>query len=244
MALNSARLDRFLSGYLQIPRKLIRPMLLQGRVLIDGKIEKNMDRLINAFNSIVVDGDVIQHCAAKYIMLNKPIGVVSATKDKLHKTVLDLLPQSEQDLHIVGRLDLNTSGLVLLTNDSRWSQSLMQPDKHVVKEYIVTVKNPLSNDYITAFKEGMYFPFENITTLPAKLKIISSHQARVSLQEGKYHQIKRMFGRFRNPVLAIHRYRIGNLCLDSSLAAGNWRMLNKDETCLATESLPIITEKI
>ena len=166
-------------------------------------------------------------------MLNKPVGVVSATKDKQHKTVIDLLNliklPDKNELHIVGRLDLNTSGLVLLTNDSRWSERLTQPTSKVEKVYQVTLKNPLTNDYISAFKEGMYFDYEDITTQPAQLTIVSDYVAQVILTEGRYHQIKRMFGRFRNPVVKLHRSAIGGLCLDETLKVGEIRMLSSEE---------------
>jgi 16S rRNA pseudouridine516 synthase len=169
---------------------------------------------------------VIQANCAYYIMLNKPVGVVSATRDTKHKTVLDLLEYPfKNELHIVGRLDLNTSGLLLMTNDSRWSEHLTLPEKKITKRYTVTLQNKLTTEYIAAFAEGMYFAFEDITTQPAKLTIISDYRAQVELFEGRYHQIKRMFGRFRNPVLALHRSSIGNLQLDQQLAVGLSRKL-------------------
>ncbi|NRA24517.1 MAG: pseudouridine synthase, partial [Oleispira sp.] len=131
--------------------------------------------------------------------------------------------------HIVGRLDLNSSGLLLLTNDSRWSRKLMAPEEKVRKVYRVTLENDLSEDYISAFSEGMYFSFENITTQPAQLTIVSNKIAEVVLMEGKYHQIKRMFGRFRNPVLALHRQSVGNLILDQGLMPGESRPLTLTE---------------
>ena len=170
------------------------------------------------------------------LCLNKPIGVVSATKDDMHKTVMELLPKEltqkegiTLDLHIVGRLDLNTSGLLLLTNDSRWSKSLMAPEAKVSKVYQVTLENDLTEDYVSAFAEGMYFSFEDITTQPAQLTIVSNKVAEVVLKEGKYHQIKRMFGRFRNPVLALHRSSVGGLSLDKELLPGQSRLLTEAE---------------
>jgi 16S rRNA pseudouridine516 synthase len=169
-----------------------------------------------------------------HIMLHKPVGVVCATKDVQHQTVIDLLGEQwgaaeKSALHIVGRLDLNTSGLVLLTNDSRWSEKLTLPESKVEKYYRVTLANPLSVEYVSAFAQGMYFAFENITTQPAKLSIISTYVAEVILTEGRYHQIKRMFGRFRNPVLALNRYAIGSLVLDDLLAVGGSRNLTQVE---------------
>ncbi|MBA6389625.1 16S rRNA pseudouridine(516) synthase [Colwellia sp. BRX10-3] len=226
MALNKARLDRFLAQYCQVSRKNVRLMLAQNRVLLNGVIAHDIDVIIDTFSHVTLDGKVIQENSAYYIMLNKPIGVVSATRDTKHKTVLDLLEYPfKNELHIVGRLDLNTSGLVLMTNDSRWSERLTLPMKKVTKRYIVTLQNKLSEEYVTAFAEGMYFAFENITTKPATLIILSDYQAQVELVEGRYHQIKRMFGRFRNPVMALHRFSIGNLQLDSQLPSGLSRTL-------------------
>ena len=230
MALNKARLDRFLAQHCQISRKQVRLMLAQSRVKINGTIARNIEQVIDTFTHITLDNKVIQDNTAYYVMLNKPVGVVSATKDEQHKTVLDLLEYPfKNELHIVGRLDLNTSGLVLLTNDSRWSERLTLPEHKVSKRYIVYLKNKLDEAYVNAFAEGMYFSFEDITTKSAKLTIIADYQAEVELTEGRYHQIKRMFGRFRNPVTALHRASIGTVVLDSQLAAGQSRMLTLQE---------------
>ena len=230
MALNTARLDRFLAQYCQISRKNVRLILAQNRVSINGSVAHDIDEIIDTFSHITLDGAVIQANSAHYIMLSKPIGVVCATRDEKHKTVVDLLEYPfKSELHIVGRLDLNTSGLVLLTNDSRWSERLTQPEKKVTKRYIVSLQNKLSEEYITAFANGMYFAFENLTTKPARLTILSDYQAQVELVEGRYHQIKRMFGRFQNTVTALHRCAIGNLQLDSQLALGSSRVLTQTE---------------
>jgi 16S rRNA pseudouridine516 synthase len=205
-------------------------MLAQDRVLVNGHIAHDIDEIIDTFSHIILDGQTIQTNSAQYVMLHKPTGVVSATKDSIHKTVIDLLEFSyKEQLHIVGRLDLNTSGLMLLTNDSRWSERLTQPESKVGKRYLVTLKNKLTVDYIEAFANGMYFEYEDLTTKPVKLTILSDYQAEVELFEGRYHQIKRMFGRFRNPVVALHRYAIGNLQLDRQLAEGQSRKLTESE---------------
>lgn len=224
------RLDRYLSAKMQMPRKLVRDLLLSGRVQVDGQIVKEMDRQVDEFSQIQLDDQVLQANTPVYMMLHKPVGVVSATKDNQHKTVIDLLDnQYRHELHIAGRLDLNSSGLLLLTNDSRWSEALMSPTEKVDKVYRVTLANPLTHDYVTAFAEGMYFGFEDITTQPAKLVILDSHLAEVTLKEGKYHQIKRMFGRFRNPVIGLHRLSIGDIVLDEQLQPGESRTLTAAE---------------
>ena len=233
MQTKSFRIDRFLSKQLNINRRDIKLMLAQGRIIINGATIREVNTIVEEFDRVVFDGEVLQDKQPLYIMLNKPIGVVSATKDELHKTVIDLLSgySTEQldSLHIVGRLDLNTSGLLLLTNDSRWSRKLMTPEAKVTKVYSVTLENNLTEEYISAFAEGMYFSFEDITTQPASLTIIADKVAEVVLLEGKYHQIKRMFGRFRNPVMALHRHSIGNLKLDEGLSEGQSRQLTSVE---------------
>ncbi len=224
------RIDRFMSLHLAINRRDVKLMLAQKRILIDGVVADDTLQVIDEFSRIVFDGQVLQASSPTYIMMNKPVGVVSATKDEQHKTVVDLLEYTESaSLHIVGRLDLNSSGLLLLTNDSRWSRKLMKPEKKVSKVYRVTVGKPLTEAYISAFYEGMYFEYEDITTRPARLTIISEQVAEVTLVEGRYHQIKRMFGRFRNPVLALHRESIGGLLLDPELAPGESRPLKTEE---------------
>lgn len=233
MTLSTSRLDRFISAQCKISRRDVRLMLAQKRILVDGIIANNIDDIIDKFSHITLDKKILQANEPSYVILHKPVGVVSATKDDQHKTVIDLLnlPQSvdKDSLHLVGRLDLNTSGLVLLTNDSRWSERLTSPEKKVEKRYRVTLQNKLSDDYIAAFNQGMYFGYEGITTRPAKLEIISSHVAMVSLVEGRYHQIKRMFGRFRNPVVALHRVAIGSLVLTEQLKVGESRLLTPEE---------------
>lgn len=233
MAYSSTRLDRFLAAHLQCSRKSVRAVLAAGRVVLNGELARDPDRVVGPFTRVELDGECLQGRTPLYLMLHKPVGVVCATEDEQHRTVLDLIREQPDglvaceldDLHIVGRLDLNTSGLVLLTNDGEWSRRLMSPEHKVAKRYNVTLAHPISPDYIPAFAEGMYFSFENITTQPAHLEIMGEYQARVTLTEGKYHQIKRMFGRFRNPVVALHRCSVGDWQLDSTLLPGQWRRI-------------------
>jgi len=228
-----ARLDRFISVNTGINRKHVRLMLAKGRVRVDGELARDIDQVVDEFSHICLDDKVLQANKASYIMLHKPVGVVSATIDDKHKTVIDLLDRDDKEsLHIVGRLDLNTSGLLLLTNDGRWSKRLMDPEHKVGKLYRVHLQNPLTPDYISGFAQGMYFEFEDITTLPAELEIIDSYTALVTLYEGRYHQIKRMFGRFRNPVIGLHRISVGNIVLDDGLKPGQSRALTIDEITL------------
>ena len=231
MPIRRARLDKLISEKCHVKRKDVRLLLAQKRVKIDGMLATDIAQPINQFSVISLDNKIIQQNNPLYIMLHKPIGVVSATKDDKHKTVIDLLDsilttEERDSLHIVGRLDLNTSGLVLLTNDSRWSEQLTSPTNKVAKKYLVTLNKPINQDYIATFAQGMYFAYEDITTKPALLKILSPYQAEVVLTEGRYHQIKRMFGRFQNKVIALHRVSIGEYTLDDALAVGESCRLN------------------
>lgn len=215
-------------------------MLAQKRLTVDGCLAKDIHQLINEFTHVALDEQILQAKTPIYLMMNKPLGVVSATKDEKHKTVIDVLQENfaeaieTSELHIVGRLDFNTSGLLLLTNDGRWSRELTQPEQKIEKLYSVTLANPIAEHYREAFAQGMYFPYENITTKPAGLEIISDHVAHVRLVEGRYHQIKRMFGRFQNPVVALHRMAIGKVHLDSGLAPGQSRYLTQSEVIQAS----------
>lgn len=234
MAINRGRLDRFISEHCQINRKSVRLLVAQKRIVVDDVVASDVAQAVDTFSVITLDNEILQANQALYIMLHKPIGVVCATKDDKHRTVIELLgeqwSQAEKDsLHIVGRLDLNTSGLVLLTNDSRWSEKLTSPEHKVEKCYQVTLANPVTADYIEPFAQGMYFSYEDITTQPVKLSLLSTYVSEVILTEGRYHQIKRMFGRFQNPVVALHRQSIGRLILDDTLMVGFSRSLVEAE---------------
>jgi 16S rRNA pseudouridine516 synthase len=220
-----------------INRKDVRAILARGRLILDGQAAVDIHQQVDEFSQVILDGITLQNKQPVYLMLNKPVGVVSATKDSKHKTVIDVVKTSlnEADIqaldidniHLAGRLDFNSSGLLLLTNDGRWSRRLSLPEEKIAKLYRVTLANKITVDYQQAFAEGMYFSYENITTRPAKLEIIDEYTAMVTLVEGRYHQIKRMFGRFQNPVLQLHRVAIGKLTLDVS--DGQWRQLTAAE---------------
>lgn len=235
MSARRSRLDRLLARQLRISPDDVRPLLAQGRIKVDGRLAEAREQLVDGFSVISVDDLIVQSRPARYLMLHKPRGVLSATRDPRHPVVTDLVPASGE-LHIAGRLDLHASGLLLLTNDGAWSRRLSAPASAISKQYEVTLRDPLNEAYVAAFAAGMYFPFEDITTRPALLEILGERVARVTLQEGRYHQIKRMFGRFRNPVLSIHREAIGALRLDAGLQPGQWRDLTRDEIAAAMRS--------
>ncbi|SFQ34797.1 16S rRNA pseudouridine516 synthase [Geopseudomonas sagittaria] len=225
------RLDRFLSKHPEFNRQDVRHLLLAGRVRVDGQVVGDGRRAVNDFNRIELDERLLQPgYPARYLMLHKPAGVVSATRDPQHRTVLDLLPESERaDLHIAGRLDGNTTGLLLLTNDGQWSRRLTLPGSKLPKVYQVETAEPIGPEYVATFARGIYFAFEDLTTQPAHLELLGSCLARLTLTEGRYHQVKRMFGHFRNRVTALHRESIGPIRLDPALQPGQYRPLRSEE---------------
>lgn len=224
------RLDRFLSEQLAVKRSDVRWLLAQGRVEVDGERALGIDQVITRFSEVRCDGRILAARTPRYVMLNKPKGVVSATRDDRHRTVIDLLDFPWKDeLHIVGRLDLNSTGLLLLSNDGRWSRALSLPQSKQPKRYRVLVRRPLADADVEAFRRGFHFGYENVRTLPAELLITGDFEAEVCLLEGRYHQIRRMFAELGNEVLEIHRFAVGSLTLDAALAPGQSRELSDFE---------------
>ncbi|TXI29883.1 MAG: pseudouridine synthase [Aquipseudomonas alcaligenes] len=228
------RLDRFLSNLPRFSRADARLLLAAGRVRVNGGVVYDARHEIREFSHIELDDEVLQAGKpARYFMLNKPAGVVSATEHAEHRTVLDLLDEPDKhELHIGGRLDLNTTGLLFITNDGLWSRRLTEPRSRLGKVYRVSTEQPIGEEYAEVFARGLYFAYENLTTLPAELHIIDSHTALLTLHEGRYHQVKRMFGHFRNRVIGLHRERMGPLQLDPSLPPGHYRALSSAEIAL------------
>jgi 16S rRNA pseudouridine516 synthase len=224
------RIDRFIAKHQQMSLRAVKLAIARQQVKVDGHMIDDVQTMVDEFSLIELSGIVLQQNQPVYIVLNKPKGFVSATKDAKHPTVLSLIDHPEKStLHIVGRLDLNSTGLLLLTNDSRWSARINDSELKVPKCYRVELKHPIQEDYVQAFEQGMFFETEQKTTQPAKLIRLSDYEAEVVLTDGMYHQIKRMFGRFRNEVVSLHRFAVGAFELDAELKTGQWRALNLDE---------------
>ncbi len=224
------RLDRFLSNLPRFNRQDARQLISQGRIRLDGLECRDAQAEVREFSRVQLDDELLQAGkAARYFMLHKPVGVVSATCHPEHRTVLDLLDEpNKDDLHLAGRLDLNTSGLLLISNDGLWTRRLTLPGSKQPKVYRVQTEHPITDEYIEVFARGLYFAYEDLTTLPAELEILDSHSARLTLHEGRYHQVKRMFGHFQNKVIGLHRERIGPLEL-GVLPVGHYRALSTEE---------------
>ncbi|MEJ5280266.1 pseudouridine synthase [Pseudomonas sp. MYb541] len=225
------RVDRLLSNLPRFNRKQVRLLLAERRVSVDGVAVSDPHHEVREFSRVCVDDEVLQAGKpARYFMLHKPQGCVSATADPQHPTVLDLLDEPDKgELHIAGRLDFNTTGLMLITNDGQWSRRLTQPQTKLPKVYLVQTEQTIGPEYAMTFAQGLYFAFEDLTTQPAELELLGPTTARLSIVEGRYHQVKRMFGHFDNKVIGLHRERMGPLVLDVALAPGQYRALTDDE---------------
>jgi 16S rRNA pseudouridine516 synthase len=224
------RLDRFLTRLGTHPCKEVARLLADGRVMVDGTIELSGLRRINRFTRIEFDGAVLQDTPAVYLMLHKPAGYLSATIDPQHPTVMELIDHPLRDeLHLAGRLDRASTGLLLLTNDGRWSRQVTEPVEEISKVYRVTTREVISPETAAIFAEGIYFAYEDLTTRPAVLEILGPQEALLTIHEGRYHQVKRMFHAVGNQVLSLHRESIGPLRLDETLPSGTFRHLSAEE---------------
>ncbi|MBB4812845.1 MULTISPECIES: pseudouridine synthase [Pseudomonas] len=225
------RVDRFLSNLPRFNRKQVRLLLVERRIRVDGVAVSDPHHEVREFSRVCLDDEVLQAGKpARYFMLHKPRGCVSATLDPEHPTVLDWLDEPDKgELHIAGRLDFNTTGLLVITNDGQWSRRLTQPQTKLPKVYRVETQQDIGPEYAPTFAAGLYFAFEDLTTQPAELTLLGPRTARLSIVEGRYHQVKRMFGHFDNKVIDLHRERMGPLVLDATLAPGEYRALTDAE---------------
>lgn len=225
------KLDRLIAKHHQMGRKAALRAIAARRVRVDGVAVADGHAEVDRFSAVMLDEEPVQVAErGLYLIMHKPIGWLSATKDAQHATVLDLIDDPDKHtLHLAGRLDRNTSGLLILTNDGNWSKRLMAADFKVPKVYRVETDVPVPAEAVEAFELGFYFHTEDITTLPAKLEILSKCLARVTLHEGRYHQVKRMFHRVGCRVMALHRESVGALRLPDDLTPGEWRPMTEVE---------------
>ncbi|MCK9781740.1 16S rRNA pseudouridine(516) synthase RsuA [Proteus columbae] len=225
------RLDKFLSQQLGISRSLILRELRAGLVTIDGEIVKSGSTKIAPEQEVAYDGNVLtQILGPRYFMLNKPIGYVCSTDDPVNPTILYFIDEPlAHKLHAAGRLDIDTTGLVLLTDNGQWSHRITAPKHHCEKTYRVTLEEPIGESVAEQFQKGVQLNGEKNLTKPAMLEIITPTEVKLTISEGKYHQVKRMFAAVGNHVSALHRERIGDITLDETLAEGEYRPLTEEE---------------
>lgn len=227
------RLDKFLSQMNIGTRSEVKNAVKKGKVTVNGVICKEADIKIDENTDVVCyENKKVSYEKFVYYMLNKPAGVVSATKDNLDKTVIDLLEDiHDKDLFPVGRLDKDTEGLLLITNDGELAHNLLSPKKHISKTYRVLVRDAVTKEQMELLENGVDIG-EDTVTLPAKVEKIDTNEIVLTIVEGKYHQVKRMLKSVGNEVTYLERIKMGELMLDMSLKRGAYRKLTKDEISL------------
>ncbi len=228
-AMKSLRMDRFLSKTERIANREARNAIVSGHIRVNDEICRDPSRKVSRFDRVEAEERVLQPGLERLlIMLHKPLGVLSATTDPVHPTVIDLIDHpAKATLHLAGRLDRYSTGLVLLTNDGDWSNHLTRPQTKLKKVYLVETATPIPEGAVERFAAGFWFAHEGIRTQPAKLELLGPTTARVTLTEGRWHQIKRMFYRLDETRLkALHRERIGPFLLPDDLPPGMWRVID------------------
>lgn len=224
------RLDKFLSQNTALSRSLIQQAIKAGRVWVNSEPAKKGEQKLATNDQVTLDGNCIETFQPRYLMLHKPLGYICANRDSEHPVVLDLITLPRwQELQIVGRLDIDTTGLVLLTDDGQWNHRVTSPRHECHKTYRVTTADPIHPEVIDLFARGVQLHGEKHPTRPAQLELLSEREARLQIHEGKYHQVKRMFAATGNRVTQLHREAIGAIQLDPALAEGQYRPLTLDE---------------
>ncbi len=230
------RLDKFLVACAVGSRTEVKNLLKAGRVTVNGKKEESAKLQINEErDQIHFDGQKLEYEEFVYYMMNKPQGVISATEDTKHRTVLDLLDDygRAKEVFPVGRLDIDTHGLLLLTNDGQLAHALLSPKRHVDKTYLAQVKGIMTQEDVETFSKGI--PLKDFTCQPAKLEIVlvdsgkDESKVRVTIAEGKFHQVKRMVAYCGKEVVDLQRLTMGTLVLDENLKRGEWRRISQAE---------------
>lgn len=231
------KLSRILSNQNGVSRKQANRLIAAGLATVNGQVCTDAATEVDRFASVVVEGKTLQAGEpAIYLMLHKPAGYLSATEDDEHPTVMELLaPDLRPGLHIAGRLDRASTGLLILTNDGLWSRRLTEPRIKLPKVYRVSTAYPISPETAQRFAEGIWFDYEQLRTSPARLESLAATEARLTIYEGRYHQVKRMFHAVGNRVTALHREQMGAIRLDATLPPGAYRPLSRQETAGVSE---------
>ena len=230
------RLDKYLCESTELSRANAKKCLHRGEVTCDGVVVTNSAFKVPSGCDVRLLGEPVMVRGLRYIMLNKPQNTLCSTVDEVYPSVLSLLAVPKAySLHIAGRLDADTTGLVLITDDGQWSHRLTSPTKACAKRYRVHLADPPgahSAQLVAQFARGIALKGESSLTRPAVLEIVAPTEVILTITEGKYHQVKRMFAAIGNKVLGLHREQVGGIALDPALGAGQWRYLTQDEIAL------------
>ena len=224
------RLDKLISNSTAFSRSQAKTLISKGKVTVDSEVVKNPAQHVNDNAQVEYMGVSVKKPQTRYIMFNKPVNVVCANKDEQYATIFDslFLPRIET-LHVAGRLDIDTTGLVLITDDGQWLHRITSPKHQHKKVYLVDLETAITEKQIRILENGVQLRGEKNRCQPAILKKISDKQIRLTITEGKYHQVKRMMAAVGNHVVKLHREKIANISLDNNLKEGEWRELTESE---------------
>ncbi|MCP5205912.1 MAG: 16S rRNA pseudouridine(516) synthase RsuA [Hahellaceae bacterium] len=224
------RLDKYICDCTTLSRIQAKRAIGKGDVTVSGVVVKKVSTPVTPGAEVVFEGRLLALRGPRYIMLHKPLDTVCTSLDDDPRSVLALLDVDKpEQLHIAGRLDVDTTGLVLITDDGNWSHRITSPKKTCGKRYRVKLAEPVDEGVINVFAQGVMLKDETRVTLPAQLEILTPQEVLLTLREGKYHQVKRMFAAMGNRVVGLHREQIGEIALDPSLEEGEWRPLTSQE---------------
>lgn len=223
------RLDKYLSHATVYSRAQVKKLIRDKRVQIGEGIAKCADYMVADHDRVLLDGEQVFLPVAQYFMLNKPAGYVCANSDSDNPTVLDLINEAAEDIAIAGRLDKDTTGLVLLSNDGQWVHRIISPRRECTKAYLAELDYQITSETIRKFKEGFFLKGEEKLTKPAILESLTENKVSVVISEGRYHQVKRMFAACGLHVQSLHRVSVGNIKLDAALQPGQYRQLTDTE---------------
>lgn len=233
------RIDKIISSQTNYSRKDVKKLILQKKISVNGKVAKKPEQKVNEQqDEIYIDGNKLEIKKYIYLILNKPKGYISATEDRTAKTVLDLVPEKymRRGLFPAGRLDKDTTGMMIITDDGEFAHNILAPKKHIEKTYRVQIDIDITDEMREKFKQGIVL--KDHVCRPATIVVEDKNTALITITEGKYHQIKRMFGCFGAKVVNLHRISMGGLQLPKDLREGECRELT------ATELLKLRFEKI
>ena len=224
------RLDKYISNATDLSRTEVKKLIRAEQVTIDDQVASTSAQKITTEQIVAIDGSPISGLSKRYFMMNKPRGVVSANKDRFNPTALELIfeHRSEQ-LQIAGRLDIDTTGLLLITDDGHWNHRLTAPRSECKKTYAVALKNPVGANYAKRLSAGITLEGEKRRCRPATMGVIDDYHIHLTISEGKYHQVKRMMEALGNEVQSLHRFQVGEILLDPTLAPGDYRPLSDVE---------------
>lgn len=224
------RLDKFICDCTELTRSQAGKVIRQGLVTVDQQLCKQPATQVKATQQIELDGELLQIIGLRYFVMHKPAGYVCSTDDPDHNTIFALMDEPMQSrLHTVGRLDLDTTGLLLITDDGQWSHQISSPKHECAKTYRAWLADPVDASAIALFEAGVMLNGEKHPTKPAQLEIVTPQECLLTIHEGRYHQVKRMFAAIGNKVEKLHREQIGSFKLGDDLAEGEYRELTAAE---------------